>query len=412
MPLPSPPTSSSHRRERGFWIQTDNFSTPPSRSFGGELLTALRSTRGGIHYVKSNQFKQVHCVDHRPIYTCALIPPHLVPYGEDNKFIITELGKGLIRREALDLLAYSYTETETGIFSVSGNLKLVCEKYSIHILGSSADCVLKREIEELVRLSYQARGRNLEERSKTVIKERGWGETVDIMNRSVPPVRLHQPWPAPHYPRPTPGSWGQHMPSYDGYFRHHPQREHEEIFPDEIRPAPLPPSRVHTGGEPPVRLHERPMVASTPIHLERPEQDATKPTRTEVRFTFPREQLVSGSVDTTQKGPSSPAKPGTSSSKADNQLQIVRQRLERLRKRKEEAEEAKDITTAADLTYYAIPELEADLEKLLLQQREELENSAARVFHNEEDKSRQAEVETESEGSEDEGGSEAQDLYE
>ena len=138
MPLPSPPTNSSHRRERDFWTQPDNLSTPPLRYFGRDLLTALRSTRGGIHYVKSNQFKQVHFVDHRLIYTCALVPPHLVPYGED-KTMNTELGKGLIRREALDLLAYSYTETETGTFSVSGNLKLVREKHSIPILGLPAD---------------------------------------------------------------------------------------------------------------------------------------------------------------------------------------------------------------------------------------------------------------------------------
>ena len=129
MPLPSPLTNSSHPRERDFWIQSLNFSPPPSRFFfGGELLTALRSTRGGIHHVKSNKFKQVHYVDDWPIYTCALVPPHLVPYGED-KATDTELGKGLIRREALDLLGYSYTELETGNFSISGDLKLVCEKY-------------------------------------------------------------------------------------------------------------------------------------------------------------------------------------------------------------------------------------------------------------------------------------------
>lgn len=145
MPLPSPPTNSAQplhqnalRPERDFWIQSLNFSPPPSRYFGGELLTALRSTRGGIHYVKSNQYKQVHFVDDRPIYTCALVPPHLIPYGED-KAMNTELSKGLIRKEALDLLGYSYTELETGNFSVSSNLKVVCEKYLIHMLGSSAN---------------------------------------------------------------------------------------------------------------------------------------------------------------------------------------------------------------------------------------------------------------------------------
>ena len=232
------------------------------------------------------------------------------------------------------------------------------------------------------------------------------------MNRRVPPVRLTQPWTAPQYSHPTPGSWDQHMSSYDGYVRHHPYTEHEEPFPDESKPARVTPSRVHTREETPVRRYERPMTTSTPIHLERPEQDATKSTRPEVRFTFPREQLVSGFVDTAKEAPSSPAKPSTPLTKTDNQLQIVIQRLERFRKRKEEAEKARDITTAADLTYYVIPELEADLEKLLKQQHEEQENSAAPVSQNKEDKSRQAEVETESEDSEDEGGSEAEVLYE
>lgn len=280
--------------------------------------------------------------------------------------------------------------------------------YWAHQLTSSQ----KGEIEELARLSYQALDRNLEERSKAVIKERGWGEAAYVKNRPVPPVYVDQPWPAPQYPLPTPGSWGQHMPSYDGYSRHHPHTEHEEIFPDESRSAPPTPSSGHTGVKLPVKRHERPVTTSPPIHLERPDKDATKPTHPEVRFTFPREQLVSGFVDTTKEAPSSPAKPSTPSTKTDNQLQTVRQRLERLRKRKEEAEKARDITTAADLTYYAIPELEADLEKLLKQQREEQEKSAARVSHNEEDKSRQPEVETESEGSEDEGGSEAEVLFE
>ena len=157
------------------------------------------------------------------------------------------------------------------------------------------------------------------------------------------------------------------------------------------------------------------MTTSPPIPhglLEKVSPKPPKPKRPEVRFTFPREQLVSGVADTTKETSSSPAKPDIPSTKTDNQLQIVRQRLERLRKRKEEAEKARDITTAADLIYYAIPELEADLEKLLKQQHEEREKSAAPVSQNEEEKSHQAEVETESEGGEDEGGSEAEDLYE
>ena len=271
----------------------------------------------------------------------------------------------------------------------------------------------KGEIEELVRLSYQGLARNLEERSKTVIKERGWGEAVDAMNRRVPQMRSYEPWATPHVPPPPrPEFRGEHMPSYDGSFRHHPRTEHEEIFRDESTPAQAPFTRVQTGADPPFRRHARPMTTSPPIPDKLSKQEAPKPVQPEVRFTFPREQLVSDVTDTTKEVPSSPAKPDTPLTKTDNQLQIVRQRLERLRKRKEEAEKARDITTAADLTYYAIPELEADLEKLLKQQREEQEKSAATVSQNEEDKFHQAEVETESEGGEDEGGSEAEDLYE
>ena len=268
----------------------------------------------------------------------------------------------------------------------------------------------KGEIEELVRLSYQALERNLEERSKTVIKERGWGEAVDVMNRRRPRMRSNEPWATPQYPPPRPESMGQHMPPYDGSFRHYPYTEHEETFPDESTLARASFTRVQTRGDSPRRRHARPMTSPPPAPGPPPERP--KLIRPEVRFTLPREQLVSGIADTTKETPSSPVKPATPSTKTDNQLQIVRQRLERLRKRKEEAEKARDITTAADLTYYAIPELEADLEKLLKQQREEQEKAAAPVSQNEEDKSRQVEVETESEGSEDEGGLEAEDLYE
>ena len=262
----------------------------------------------------------------------------------------------------------------------------------------------KGEIEELVRLSYQALERHLEERSKTIIKEKGWREAVDVVNRTVPRMRPSEPWVVPQDFPPRPEVRGQHMPSYDEYLRHHPPAEHEEVFPDESRPAraPLPP--VYTRGESPVRRHERPMTASPPIHLERQEQDTTKTTRPEVRFTFPREQLVSGSLGTAKEAPSSPAKPVTPATKTDNQLQIVRQKLERKRERKEEAEKAGDISTAADLTYYVIPDLEAELEKLLKQQREEQKKSAAPMSQNEEDKPHQVEVETESEGSDEEGG--------
>ena len=92
--------------------------------------------------MKSNQFKQVHYVDHDPIYTCALVPPHLIPLNED-KALDTELSRGSIRREALDLLGYSYTETGTGNFSITGNLELVCERSPLMSRTHQLTCAWK-----------------------------------------------------------------------------------------------------------------------------------------------------------------------------------------------------------------------------------------------------------------------------
>lgn len=124
--------------EKDFSKPFRNLSQPPSRHMGGEILTRLRTTRGGIYYIKSSKFKQVHYVDQYPVYTCFFVPSHMIPYNE-NKPSTTELGRGLVRREALDLLAYSYTETETGNFSISGDLGLVSERCTINVLRSPAD---------------------------------------------------------------------------------------------------------------------------------------------------------------------------------------------------------------------------------------------------------------------------------
>ncbi len=106
-----------------------NLSRPPSRQLGGEILTQLRSTRGGIYYIKNNTFRQVHYVDQYAIYVCTLVPSQMIPYNEDVP-LNTEVGRGLVRREALNLLAYSYTETDTGSFLISGDLLLVSERYT------------------------------------------------------------------------------------------------------------------------------------------------------------------------------------------------------------------------------------------------------------------------------------------
>jgi outer membrane biosynthesis protein TonB len=131
-----------------------------------------------------------------------------------------------------------------------------------------------------------------------------------------------------------------------------------------------------------------------------------------VRFTLPRAQFASSTADTAEETQPSPAKPDVPTTGTDNELQKERQRLEKAKKRKEEAEKAKDFATASDIVCYVIPDLEAQIEKLSKQQREEQEKRAAPVSQNKEDKrSHQTEVETESDFSDDESGSAVQDFY-
>ncbi|KAI4280602.1 MAG: hypothetical protein L6R38_004336 [Xanthoria sp. 2 TBL-2021] len=63
--------------------------------------------------------------------------------------------------------------------------------------------------------------------------------------------------------------------------------------------------------------------------------------------------------------------------KTDDELQKSHQKLAQLTRRKEEAEKAKDLTTASDLTYYAIPDLEARIKVLLQQQQREEQDERA-----------------------------------
>lgn len=114
---PQPLYESDPYGEMKFSSVFRNHFQPPSRQLGGEILTKLRAARGGIYYIKSNNFKQVHYVDQYPIYICTFVPQHMISYNED-RCQNTEIAVGLVRREALDLLAYSYTKSETGNFSI------------------------------------------------------------------------------------------------------------------------------------------------------------------------------------------------------------------------------------------------------------------------------------------------------
>ena len=119
------PLGPSHK---DFWRSNHRFASSYSH-IGPEILDALRSSRGGIYYAKANHFQQVHYVDARPIYTCNLVPRYLIPHNE-SMALSTEIGDGLVRKEALDLLGYSFSKTKQGDFLIQGDLDLVSLKRS------------------------------------------------------------------------------------------------------------------------------------------------------------------------------------------------------------------------------------------------------------------------------------------
>ena len=123
------------QRQKDFWrptvykLSATRQPIPMDKPLGDEILAALRSTRGGIYYTKSNSFAQTHYVDQDPLYTCALVPNQLVPLDQ-RRFLTTEVSIGLVRREALELLGYTYEEMNTGKFAISGDLEQVCRMFS------------------------------------------------------------------------------------------------------------------------------------------------------------------------------------------------------------------------------------------------------------------------------------------
>ena len=225
----------------------------------------------------------------------------------------------------------------------------------------------KGQIEELVQLSYQALERNLEERSKQVIKERGLEEEIDAENRRRPRVRSNQPWAAPPFSVPPEGF----EPTIRPPFRDVSPTKSTQAQPYFSRPNP-------------------------PEHIEsdRRRKGTVKKAQPEVRFTIPRAQLASDIADNVKKAEGYSILPDDTLNSLDAETPSVRLRLERAKRRKAEAEKVKDTTTVYDLTNFVIPDLEARLEE----RKQEREIHDLRPQH--------AKVETEIESSDNERGSE------
>ncbi len=269
----------------------------------------------------------------------------------------------------------------------------------------------KSDIEELVKLSYQALEKDSKERSKTVIKERGWGEAIDGMNRG--PDMYSTGFPAvPRGSPPMPEIWNENNPPYGRYTEHRSAAEYEDILParSSLSKASLQVPRGHETIY--VRRRADPTVPLPPIEVDRQEQTGTERTGPEVRFTLPRAQPAFATSDTAKVAQPNPDQPNIPPTSTGEELEKARHRLEQLIKRKVEAQKIKDLGMASDIIYYAIPDLEEKIGRLMRQQREEQEMRAAPASRNEGDKkSYHHGVETESESGDDEGGSEGQELH-
>ena len=108
------------------WRSPHPYQREPERDAGDEVLSALRFTQGGIMYRKINEFQHLCYTDRDQFFRFNLVPEWLIPPG-GTKCQATEIDQGWVRREALSLLGYAYSETPSGRFSISGDLEFVCD---------------------------------------------------------------------------------------------------------------------------------------------------------------------------------------------------------------------------------------------------------------------------------------------
>ncbi|MCJ1426226.1 hypothetical protein MMC29_004129, partial [Sticta canariensis] len=355
---------------------------PTPRSVGEDMLDALRSTGGGIVYAKKNDFEHLYFVDRIVTYRFLLVPFSLIPSNELEP-LFTEIGKGWVRQEALDLFSYTYTETPSGHFCISGNLMLP-------------------EIEELVILSYQAVGRGLVERSRKVIGERGWNERVDAIVREISKASINRR-PASAYnqanePRNQRGDPGEDPESY--FFTKTQTRRdpfgpstipHTELSPADLQitdsemdsaretksAAPKVTVTVHRKGghkpnpNPAVKAREKELEKLKEkleiLKKRRDEAQKVKDLPLEADLTYYAIPDLNQRIEILMRDGEGDEKlsPNPATNAREKELEKLKEKLEILKKRRDEAEEAKDLEIAADLTYYAIPDLNQRIEILM-----------------------------------------------
>lgn len=221
-----------------------------------------------------------------------------------------------------------------------------------------------------MKLSYQALDKNLTARSKEIVKARGLKEAVDGMIPASTGTYGHgrsRPPPNPQHippPRPTPREYEDY--SYRGRPRPYDDYENGHYpYVDERALSPL--SREQ-------RTHQdralMPDMANTlrrpPTHSRRQDESNAEKKSTDVRFTLPHRQVTNHEVgdDTKERPIRTHIDVAPTLEMRESELSELQTRLEKLKARCEGAEFYRDIVTASDLKYYAIPELEMRLRDL------------------------------------------------
>lgn len=240
--------------------------------------------------------------------------------------------------------------------------------------------------------SYQADNRRLAERSRQIVKERGWQERIVALNQQPPNVDprvytgFREPWSQPnarnaYYSGPAGPTWRDYHRSG--------RRDHDRATtsPPEIQIVRSPREPWDANPE------------SRPNQTERGKE--TKPAVSEVRFTVPRLDPTrqTAGVPQSRKPVSRTFKVDIHRKRHDQELQEAMDKLERLKSNRDEAERAKNYALKSDLEYYAIPDLESRIKKLK-QAHEGDESDGKGALAEKQGRVPQTAVETDSEGSE------------
>ncbi|KAL8869783.1 MAG: hypothetical protein Q9174_004015 [Haloplaca sp. 1 TL-2023] len=220
------------------------------------------------------------------------------------------------------------------------------------------------ELQALVDLSFQAVHRQLSESSKSLIKERGLDASVSARIRRTSGryyERDDRPVSGGHHRHSRRRDYSPSMSSADSL-------DYDVTIADDM-------GRVRSTSYERSRPKLMPALPSTRANAGKVETENKQPQET--RFTLPSAQPAK-----TKKAPDSKAQPTqttleTPEDKTSKELNAARVKLEQLKEKQKEAEKSRDIATASDLLYYAIPDQTMKIDHLLKAQKESQDRKKA-----------------------------------